>query len=130
MTVMSPVYGNMTNLCLLCANAQNPEGQAFMDIHGQLGTQLKILDKIHKFFTITIEDGFPLQVCPDCVDKLNICHELAQSSEKAHEKFKTLREEWEANLLLALLVKIKFVLSSEKTARLKFRCRVFCLAHL
>ncbi|KAF4517339.1 hypothetical protein B566_EDAN007294, partial [Ephemera danica] len=61
MATAAPVLGNMANLCLLCANAQNPEGQAFVDIHGQFGTELKILDKIHKFLAITIEAGFPLQ---------------------------------------------------------------------
>ena len=53
-SAMVPVYGNMANLCLICANAQNAEGQAFIDIHGQFGTQLKILDKIHKFLRITV----------------------------------------------------------------------------
>ncbi|KAF4525908.1 hypothetical protein B566_EDAN014625 [Ephemera danica] len=96
---MVPVYGNMANLCLICANAQNAEGKPFIDIHGQLGTQLKILDKIHKFLTITIEAGFPLQVCVSCVGKLNVCYELVQLSEKAYEKLVSLRGEWEAKKL-------------------------------
>ncbi|KAF4517338.1 hypothetical protein B566_EDAN007292, partial [Ephemera danica] len=94
----APAYGNMANLCLLCANAQNPEGQAFVDIHGQYGTQLKILENINEFLNITIEAGFPLQVCVACIHKLNICHELAKSSEKAYKKFKSLQKEWETNL--------------------------------
>ncbi|KAF4525906.1 hypothetical protein B566_EDAN014622, partial [Ephemera danica] len=80
---------------MLCANAQNPEGQPFIDIHGQLGTQLKILDKIHKFLAITIEAGFPLQVCASCVGMLNVCHKFVLYSEKAHEKLKSLQKEWE-----------------------------------
>ncbi|KAF4525907.1 hypothetical protein B566_EDAN014624 [Ephemera danica] len=100
-TAMAPVYGNMSNLCLLCASAQNPEGQPFLDIHGQLGTQLKILEKIQKFLTITIEAGFPLQVCVSCVDKLNVCHEFVQSTEEAHEKLKSLQKEWETKQLTA-----------------------------
>ncbi|KAF4517342.1 hypothetical protein B566_EDAN007297 [Ephemera danica] len=61
-TAMAPVYGNMANLCLLCASAQNPEGQAFIDIFGKRGMHLRILDKIHKFLSTNIEAGFPLQI--------------------------------------------------------------------
>ncbi|XP_069672341.1 zinc finger protein 665-like isoform X2 [Periplaneta americana] len=77
-------------LCRLCASSIND----VVYIFGANGKEQRIAEKINTSLPVTVKDTDPLpkQICTTCVNKLNVCHEFAESCIQAENKLRELNE--------------------------------------
>ncbi|KAF4527113.1 hypothetical protein B566_EDAN016016 [Ephemera danica] len=67
--------------CLLCTCT--PDITPHLNIFSEAGSQLLLAEKINKYLDIQIVSELPKNVCNSCMEKLEVTHELATSSQQA-----------------------------------------------
>ncbi|XP_021929235.1 zinc finger protein 585A-like isoform X2 [Zootermopsis nevadensis] len=73
-------------LCRVCACAS----EELVPVFGEKGLELQLLDKIHTHLPImvTAEDLLPVNVCLDCIYRLEMCHEFVHGCLEADAKLR------------------------------------------
>lgn len=85
----SPIKSKLQYLleyCRVCAM----RSKVLIPIYEEPGIEMQLEEKINKYLPITVSenDTLPLKVCNNCIEKIEITHELILSSLDSDIKFK------------------------------------------
>ncbi|KAJ9577703.1 hypothetical protein L9F63_005696 [Diploptera punctata] len=85
---LRPIGEEISSICRLCATPCSD----VISVFDSRGTHVELLEKIHTYLPIMmrVDDLLPTTVCCNCINKLEVCHNLVQNCLDADVQLKTI----------------------------------------